>query len=158
MAFKIISNVKYRLEFKLLIYMIVLSFISSLSGCTTTETLRFENEHVYYKKDYEIIKIILKDATVIDLRGIPIQYYKEYKDDKEVIVYTITDTTWITERSYTTSTDTNIIKIDEIKAITMEKTEIDAIKTILITFGIIAVIALYILIAFAVERPELIFK
>ena len=131
MIFNTILNIKYKSELKLITYLVVLSFFLSLSGCTTTETLRVENEDVHYKKDSEIIKVILKDAKVINLRGIPVQYYKEYKDEKDVIVYTKTDTNWITERSYTLSTNTNIIKLEEIKVMSMEYTEFDLVKTIL---------------------------
>jgi len=153
MIFNTILNLKYKSEFKLVACLIVLSIILSLSGCTTTETLRVENEDVYYKQDSEIIKVILKDAKVINLRGIPVQYYKEYKDEKDVIVYTKTDTNWITERSYTLSTDTNIIKLEEIKAMTMEYSEFDLIKTILYASGIIAVLVLIALIDYATHGP-----
>jgi hypothetical protein len=169
-----------KLEFKLISCLLLFSFVLSISGCTTTETLRVENEDVHYKKDSEILKIIMKDATVIDLRGIPVQYYIEYKDEKDVIVYTTADTTWLTEqyykenkdkkdvivytktdtnritersyslstRNYTLSTDTNIIKFGDIKAMTMEYTEFDLIKTILYASGFIVFTALMVLLAF----------
>jgi hypothetical protein len=155
MIFRKISSLRYKSEFKLLTYLIVLSIILSLSGCTTTETLRVENEKVHYKQDSEIIKVILKDAKVINLRGIPVQYYKLYKDKKDVIVYTKTDTNWITERSYTLSTNTNIIKLSEIKAMSMEYTEFHLTKTILYASGLIVLTVLLGLIAFYTSGPDL---
>jgi hypothetical protein len=153
MIFKNILSIKYKPEFRLLTCLVAISFILTLSGCTTTETLRVENENVHYKQDSEIIKVILKDTKVIDLRGISVHYYKEYKDEKDVIVYTTTDTSWITERSYTLSTDTNIIKLEEIKAMTMEYTEFDLITTILYASGIIAALVLIALIDYATRGP-----
>ena len=143
-----------KLEFKLISCLLLFSFVLSISGCTTTETLRVENEDVHYKKDSEIIKVILKDAKVINLRGIPVQYYKEYKDEKDVIVYTKTDTNWITERSYTLSTNTNIIKLEEIKVMSMEYTEFDLTKTILYASGMIVISALITLITFLIYLNE----
>ena len=148
MIFKNILNIRYRLEFKLLAFVLVTSLILSISGCATTETHRVKAENLDYKMNYELISVIMKNGLIIDLRGIPVHYVKEYKDKKNVIVYETTDTVRISEDSLNVSFITKIIEIDEIKEVTIEKTEIDVGRTILITLTVIsALLVIFIIIA-----------
>ncbi|MFC2092709.1 hypothetical protein ACFLSV_02300 [Bacteroidota bacterium] len=155
MIFKIITNAKHRKEFKLLTYLLVFSFVLTISGCTTTETQRVSANNISYKVDYEIVNVIMKDGLLINLRDKSARFEKEYDDKKNVIVYRQIDTVRVTERSYKVYAKTNVIELDNVQEVTIEKSEIDVGLTILVTVGIIAVIAIIILIAAANSSPEM---
>jgi len=150
MIFKIILSLRYRLEFKLLACSLVFSLILSINGCTTTEISQVKPENLDYKMNYEFVNIILKNGLVIDLRGIPVHFVKEYKDKKNVIVYTRNNIAQESEDSLGVSKRIKIIELNKIQSVTMEKTELDTGKIILITLGVIAVIGLLFLILGAV--------
>ena len=65
MIFKTFLSIKYKPEFKILTYLVILSFITSLVGCTASETLRVESENITHNMNYEIVNVIMKDGKVI---------------------------------------------------------------------------------------------
>jgi hypothetical protein len=150
MIFKNILSIRYRLEFKLLACSLVFSLILSISGCTTTEIGQVKPENLDYKMNYEFVNIILKNGLVIDLRDIPVHFVKEYKDKKNVIVYTKNDIVQESEDSLVVSQGIKIIELNKIQSVTMETTELDTGKTILVTLGVIAAIGLIIIILLAI--------
>ncbi len=154
MFFKIITSAKRSIEFKLLTYLLVFSFILTISGCTTTETQRVSANNIAYKVDYEIVNVIMKNGLVINLRDKSARFAKEYDDKKNVILYRQIDTVWTTEKSYKVYTKTNVIKLDDVQEVTIEKSEINVGLTILATVGIIAAIALILLLVAAADEPE----
>ena len=153
MIYNTILNYRYQQVFKLIASLLVFSLILYLSGCTTTETHRVRSENLAFKTDYEILNVIMKDGLVIDLKGKPARFEKEWKDKKDVIVYTSSDTTWLTEKSYKVFTEIKVIELDDIQEITIEKTVTDTGWTIVAVIGIIAALAIVIMIASAKDDP-----
>ena len=82
MIFNTILNFKYKSEFKLLTCLVVMSFVLSLSGCATTETLRVESESIPSNKNYEIVNVIMKDGKLIDLKGKSPRYVEEWDNKR----------------------------------------------------------------------------
>ena len=119
MIFKTISSIKYKPEFKILTCLVILSFIITLSGCTTTETLRTETENIKYNMNCEIVNVIMKDGKVIDLKGKSPRYAEEWDNKKNVILYT-NDTVWISEKRYSVSNEIKIIELDKVQWVTLE--------------------------------------
>ena len=154
MIFSIITNAKHQKGFKLLTYLLVFSFVLTISGCTTTETQRVSANNIAYKINYEIVNVIMKDGLVINLRDKSARFAKEYDDKKNVILYAQIDTVWVTEKSYKVYTKTNIIELDNVQEVTIEKSEVNVGLTILATVGIIAAIALILLLVAAADKPE----
>lgn len=147
MIFKIILDSKYCFRFKLLNGLTLIFFVLYLVGCTTTKIYRVETENIAYKSNYEIINVIMKNGTVINLKGKSPRYAREYKDKKNVIIYTGNDSFPISKDSLNTISNTKMIELDQAKWVTIEKTETDVEKTILLVVAIITVIALIIIIA-----------
>ena len=114
-------HLNYKLIYVILTGLLVLSYISSLNGCATTEPQRKITENTIYKMNYEIVNVTLKNGAVIDLQNIPARYVKEYKEEKNVIVYSLTDTLKISQDSINISIKTEVIKIDEVQWVTIEK-------------------------------------
>ena len=169
MIFKIILSFRYGLEFKLLACLLVISLILSISGCKTIETLRTDSKNITSHKDYEIINVIMKNELKIDLKNKSARFVREYLGKKNLIFYSTRDTIRISEdtlnifskkRIADTAKDTTlsstdslmvfptikIIELDEVKWVTIKKTEVDVGKTILFVVAAITVIwLLYIL-------------
>ena len=135
MLFNNILSLKYKVEFKLITCLVVLSFILSMSGCATTETLRVESESIPSNKNYEIVNVITKDGKLIDLKGKSPRYVEELDNKKNVIMYTI-DTVWITEKSYKTTYETKVIELDEVRWVTLESFEKNVEVTVTTKSGI----------------------
>ena len=169
MIFKIILSLRYRFEFKLLSCLLVLSLILFISGCKTTEILRTESKNITSHKDYEIINVFMKNGLKINLKNKSARIVKEYLGKKNLIFYSTKDTIRISEDTLNifskkkiadttkdttlSSTDSlmvfptiKIIELDEVKWITIKKTEVDVGKTILFVVAAITVLwLLYIL-------------
>jgi hypothetical protein len=114
-------HLKYKLIYSLSIVIMILSYISALSGCATTEPQRIKTENTVYKMNYEILSVTMKNGAVIDLRNTPARYLKKYKDEKNVILYTSLDTLQISNDSIYVFQKTEIIKLDEVQRVTTEK-------------------------------------
>ena len=165
MIFKIILSIRYRLEFKLLTCSLVSSLLLAISGCTTTETHRLSNDKLPSEIDYEIVKVVMKNGLLINLRGKSAHYVREYEGKKNLISYSATDTMRISEDTLNffskdktsdtvidtilTSKDTllifptiKIIELDSVRWVTIKKTEIDVGKTVLIVIAAITVVLL----------------
>jgi len=168
MIFKIILSIRYRLEFKLLICFLVFSILSSVIGCTTTGSHLIKNDKLPSQIDYEILKVHMKNGQIIDMRGKSAHYVKEYEGKKNLIFYASTDTVQTNEDSLNnplpekipdTIIDTlkgtmtvvptiKIIELDSVRWVTIEKTEIDVGKTVLI---VLAAVTLVILLYFLLD-------
>lgn len=153
MIYKILLSTRYQQVFKLITSLLVISLIFYLSGCTTSEIHRVRSENLATETDYEIINVIMKDGLVIDLKGKPARFVIEWNDKKNVIVYTSSDTIWLSEKSYKVATDTKVIELDDIQEITIEKTVTDTKWTIVAVIGIIAALAIVIMIASGGDDP-----
>ena len=153
MIFKTILSLRYKPTFKLITCLLVFSLILTLSGCTTTDTQRVRSDELTYKVDYEIISVSMKNGLVINLRGKSALYVKEFKDKKNLILYSTTDTVRISKDSTKVYSINNIIELSEVKEVTIEKSETNVGLTILATLGIIAAfIVILAIIAFATKE------
>ena len=143
MIFKIISSLKYKLEFKLFTYLVASSIIISLSGCATTETQRVSSDNMPYKMNYKIINVILKNGLVLDLQDKSALYFREYKNKKNVILYTTTDTIRVSKDSLNLSPVTKVIELDDVKKVTIEKSGTTFVIPILIIAGCAVLLVLF---------------
>ena len=165
MIFKKILSIKHRLEFKLLACSLVIAILLSISGCTTTESHRVSNDKLPSETEYEIVKVVMKNGMLINLRGKSAHYVKEYEGKKNLIFYSTTDTMrasedslkiFPVEKTSDTVIDTvrtlkdtllvfptiKIIELDSVRWVTIKKTEVDVGKTVLIVFAAITVVIL----------------
>ena len=142
MTYKIIHSVRYKPEFKLVAYLIVLSIILSLSGCATTETQRVNSDNMAYKMDYKIVNVIMKSGLMIDLKDKSPIYFREYNNKKNVILYTVVDTMRTSEDSISVTPVTKVIELDDVKKVTIEKSEINTEIPILVLFCFVIIFLL----------------
>lgn len=166
MIFKIIINKKYRPGFKLLISLLVFSILSSVIGCTTTGSHLIRNDKLSSQTDYEILRIQMKSGQIIDMRGKSAHYVKEYEGKKNLIFYSSSDTIislkdsleiFSKEKTFPGSDDTipvsnstlvvaptiRIIELEQVRWITIEKTELDVGKTALIVVAAVTLIIIF---------------
>ncbi len=143
MIYNTILSLKYKLEFKLLASLIVFSLLLSLSGCATTETQRVSSDNMPYKMNYKIINVILKNGLMLDLQDKSALYFREYNNQKNVILYTTTDTVRITKDSLNLSPVTKVIELDDVKKVTIEKSGTTVVIPILIIAGCAVLLVLF---------------
>ena len=143
MIFKIIHSLRFKPKFILIIYMIVLSFILSLNGCATTEIQNVSSDNMAYKMNYKIINVLLKNGLVIDLQDKTPIYFREYNNQKNVILYTEVDTLQISEDSLSVTPVTKVIELDDVNNVTIEKSGTTVVIPILIVAGCAALLALF---------------
>ena len=177
MIFKTILSIRYRNKFKLLAFSLVISLLMSISGCTTTENHRVRSDTLPSETEYEIVKLVMKNSLLINLRGKSAHYVKEYEGKKNLIFYSAKDTIRASEDSLNifsknkitdTTKDTalasvdsmivyptiKIIELDSVRWVTIKKTEVDVGKTILYTVGIIVVLLSLILLGGSSDEDE----
>ena len=143
MIYIIIHSLRYKLEFKLITYLIVLSIILSLSGCATTETHRISSDNMHYKMNYKITNVIMKNGLVLDLQDKSALYFREYNNKKNVILYTTTDTVRVSKDSLNLSPVTKVIELDDVKKVTIEKSGTTFVIPILIIAGCAVLLVLF---------------
>lgn len=126
----------------ILIFLFTLSLISS--GCFTYYPSRESPDSVKTEQEryFRILKLQLLDGNSIDVSNSDVKFYKYYKNNKDVFVYTKMDT--IQKSSIPDSvrikSSQKIIPSSEIKSVVVERRKTDA-KSTLITAGIIIGIA-----------------
>ncbi len=149
MIFKYILSIGYKQELRLIINLFVISFILSITGCTTTETQRVSSENMAYKTDYKIINVVMKNGLVIDLQNKSPIYFREYNNQKNVILYTTVDTIQISDDSLSVTPVTKVIELDNVKKVTIEKSGTAFVMPILMIGGLAILLVLFGALAFS---------
>jgi len=150
MVFNLITSARLQNMFYFINCLVIFSLILSTSGCYTTYKETTEPSQVKHKTDYEIIKAVMKTGLVLNLRDKNARYAPEFQGHKNALVYYKTDTEFVGENAYRLHGKYEIIDLNDLLSITVEKKEVDAGLTILATIGIIiAVAALILVIALA---------
>lgn len=134
MIFNFITSYKQRRIFELTIYLLIFVFIVTINGCTTTNTKEVTAANLPYEVEYSIVKVIMKNGLVINLKDKTAMYFREYQGHNNVIAYP----------------GGNIIELKDALSVTVEKKETDVGLSILASFGIlVAVLALIFVIVLA---------
>jgi len=146
-------NLDHKLTYNLSISFIIFIITLTLSGCQTIDIHRVETEEITQKNNYKIVNVIFKNGDTLNLRNSTPHFFRFYKDKKNVIVYTTSDTIWTPEDSVTVSYNKNIIEFNNIHAVTIEKSSFHFGKTVLFVLSVMLVI--FVLFAFWITNADL---
>ena len=130
-------NLNHKLTYNLTKYFIVFIITLVISGCQTTDIHQVETDEITQKNKYKIVNVIFKNGDTLNLRNSTPHFFRFYKDKRNVIVYTTSDTIWTPEDSVTVSYNKNIIELDKIYAVTIEKSSFHFGETVLFTLSLL---------------------
>jgi hypothetical protein len=126
-----------------------------LSGCQSTYNYSVNPDN-FHSEDIEYIKkISLKDSSEIYCETLKKKYVKS--DTGGAIALLKTDTVFFNksgEKSYKLQDSTKILFLEDIKKISLEKTETNWKKTALITGGVVLSILVISVIAYIIDPPK----
>jgi hypothetical protein len=117
---------------------VLFSFILTLGGCYSSYRETTNPQTIEYKTDYEIVKALTKTGLVLNLKDKHAIYKSEYEGLKNVLVYYTLDTVKEKDNAYKVHANYQMIAINDLLSVTVEKEEINAGLTILATLGVIA--------------------
>jgi hypothetical protein len=153
MLFKIISKYKNTNPYTAFILFLITAFLVSFNGCVTTEIQQVQSEKLPQLQDSKILKLMMKDGLVIDLKDYNAKYYNSYKGESNVIVYmdykTIFEKQDTVKRHYTEQ----IVNLKDVVSVVVESEEINTGMTILAATGVGLLIAVIVIAATANNRP-----
>ncbi len=95
----------------------------------------------------------MKNGDTLNLRNSSPQFLRTYEDKKNVILFTASDTNKITEDSAMVSYKKNIIELDKIQAVTIEKTSFHFGETVL--FVISVMLGIFVAFMFLITNSDL---
>jgi len=139
---------------RLTLFLLLFSFVVSLSGCVTTETTYFtEHSRKTENKDYEIISILLKNGQEIPVKGMNPKFIQDNNKTFTAIVYYLSDTTFISEGVKNIKYSEKRIEFKDIESAKVEITNVNIAVTLVLIFSPLILYGLYylaILLAFAI--------
>ena len=127
---------KYKLTYNPLHYIIFFIIALVANGCQTTDTHSVDREEITKKNNYKIVNLIMKNGDTLNLRNSNPKFLRTYRDNKNVILFNAPDTIKITEDSVKVSSKKNIIELDKIQAVTIEKTSFHLGETVLFVISV----------------------
>lgn len=134
MLYRIINSESLRFKRTVLIYLLIISYLSTFSSCMTTESLTVSPDSLRSDSSSEIAKIKLKNGTSIDLKN------------KKVEIINKTDTALVLNISANASRESTglesnemIIPLKDILAVQLNRSETNVPLTILLIAGIVIV-------------------
>lgn len=134
---------KFSKYFKFTLYLLLFSFIISLSGCVSTETASVTEKSEPLNNNYKIISIILKDKSEIIVKDLHPKLIHNAKGQYTGIVYYLKDTSVVTD---SVKNNNKIQKKFDFKDISSVKIEITESHTVTIIIGVFIGLALIALI------------
>ncbi|MCE1165818.1 MAG: hypothetical protein LWX07_10500 [Bacteroidetes bacterium] len=138
-----------------IIYLLIFTFLLSLSGCETTKVSRETPEYLelFNNTKIQASKIIMKNGTFMDLTDELVYYYKNYKDTSDVLVFKNYDTIRTKENGKDVlklRLKEKLVPLSSVQEVFIQRTEFDAGMTALLVLGVVVVSALtFFLIALA---------
>ena len=140
MIIEYITKPENRKLFSLIVYIMLVSFMLTVSGCYNTHETMVKPEVLNSSEGYHIIKAIMKNGLTIDLKGREAIYAAKFQNMKDVIVYNSFDTTMVSSGVYNTSTQTFFLELKDIQSLLIEKEELNSGLTVLAVICIAAAV------------------
>lgn len=134
---EIINSERLRLKRTILIYLLIISYLTTFSSCMTTESLTVSPDSLSYAKSGDITKIILKNGKSIDCENMFIEIIKR---SDSIVALSIYKFNRASRENAETYSKTEIISLNDILTVQLEKNEIDTTMTILLVSGIVILV------------------
>ncbi|MBK8552288.1 MAG: hypothetical protein IPL53_14975 [Ignavibacteria bacterium] len=142
MIFKYFTNQGDKNYFKATVFILIFAFLNASCNFTSSEKVVIRPDNLPGDASYTILKAVMNDGIVIDLKNAQAVYAKKYQDKRDVIVYTTGDTTWVGAGVYNlTNVKTGFLELKDIQTLIIEKDEVNSGMIVAAIIGIVAVIA-----------------
>lgn len=136
MLFKKISKYQHTKSFIFFIHFLITVFLVSMNGCVTTEIQQVQSEKLPNLEDCKIIRLIMKDASVIEVMSGNARFFGSYKNQSNVIVYTVKDTVYKTQDTVRIGYKEKIADLKDVYSVVVATEESNTGLTILAVTGI----------------------
>lgn len=123
MFYSKILSPKYRVYLRGITYSVFFAFLLSLTSCYTVSEETITTEQMNYRKDYEVLGVITKDNSVINLEKYNVEYIQGAGKSK--------GTLWCVNK-YNYSSNTFEIKLDSISKVRIENSKYDREKSTIV--------------------------
>ena len=141
----IMNSESLRIINSIFIYLLVISYITTLSSCTTTESLIVSPDSLNSSYSDEIANIKLKNGNSINCENKIVEFIK--RTDSTAALYLSSRVSRENTESFRSN---QIIPLNDILSVQLDKTETDLPMTILIAGGaLIVLVGLTLLAAFS---------
>lgn len=142
MIFNYFTHWEQKNFLKALVYILIFAFTNAGCNFTSVEKVVVRPENLPDDASYTILKAVMNDGIVIDLKNAQAVYAKKYQDKRDVIVYTTGDTAWVGAGVYNLSNiKTGFLELKDIQTLIIEKDEVNSGMIVAAIIGIVAVIA-----------------
>lgn len=132
MMYKIICSESLRFTRTILIYFLIISYLTTFSSCMTTESLTVSPDSLKPGSSVEITKIKLKNGDSIDCENKVIQVIKRSDSIVALSIYNK-----ISREGSETFRKNQVIQLNDILTFQLEKSETNIPLTILFVSGIL---------------------
>ncbi|MBK8552290.1 MAG: hypothetical protein IPL53_14985 [Ignavibacteria bacterium] len=143
MIFNLISQCGNKKFFKFIINILIFTFTFTTCSCYSTYQSTVRPKSIEDDLNIQIVKAIMNSGLVVNLKDKNAAYISSYKDRGDVITYTEIIPDKSSEYNLPVSKSA-FIPVKDIKALIIEKDEINPGLTVLATLGIIAGLAVLI--------------
>ena len=141
----IMNSESLRIINSIFIYLLVISYITTLSSCTTTESLTVSPDSLNSSYSDEIVNIKLKNGNSVNCENKIVEIIK--RTDSTAALYLSSRVSRENTESFRSN---QIIPLNDILSVQLDKTETDLPMTILIAGGaLIVLVGLTLLAAFS---------
>ncbi|MBK8552286.1 MAG: hypothetical protein IPL53_14965 [Ignavibacteria bacterium] len=154
MIINYIKQCGHKKFFRSVVYVLIITFSLTASGCYSTHVGNVRPDSLKSGVSYTMIKAIMKDGTILDLRGKEATYAAKYQDQRNVILFKATDTTLITPGVFNTSSKVSFLRIKDIQTLIIEKEEMNTAMTIVAVVAIAAVFAVIIALIISASKDS----
>jgi len=116
----------------------IFTFTITVCGCYTTQKEKIFSEELEYESDYHIVGVTMKNGLRINLNDKGAVFLTNYKDQENVIVYRTIETTENKSGEKESTSKTNVIDINEVLYLTVDKEVLGAGGIIVIAVAVLA--------------------
>lgn len=134
MLYRIINSESLRFKRTVLIYLLIITYLTTFSSCMTTESQTVSPDALSSESSAEITKIKMKNGTSVDFENKIVKIINKTDSALSLNIFTRAS-------RENTGLESNkmIIPLNDILAVQLEKSETDVPLTILLAAGIIIV-------------------
>lgn len=124
--------------FNTIVYLMIFTFTITACGCYSTQKEKIFSEELEYESDYHIVGVTMKNGLRINLNDKGAVFLTNYKDKENVIVYRTIETTENKSGEKESTSKTNVIDINEVLYLTVDKEVLGAGGIIVIAVAVLA--------------------
>lgn len=150
-----INSGRFRIYFRAVTYLLIFCFLLLQFACVTTEVKTINAKYFYPETDTKITGVIFKDGRLKKFGDNECKYFEEFSGKKNVLVFeNYKDTVRVDAKSNRIRISNEIIELNDVQEVIIEKYSVNAGQTALLVAGIAGVIALIIVLSNRNKEPS----